>query len=78
MDNITWYKVLDNKEELLENRVMTVTAGHKGICLTHFEGEYTALDNKCPHQGGPLGEGSIENGLLRCPLARVGLSPMYR
>ena len=46
---------------------MTITAGHKGICLTHFEGEYTALDNKCPHQGGPLGEGSIENGLLRCP-----------
>ena len=67
MNNLTWYKVLDNKEELLENRVMTVTAGHKGICLTHFEGEYTALDNKCPHQGGPLGEGSIENGLLRCP-----------
>ena len=25
------------------------------------------MDNKCPHQGGPLGEGSIENGLLRCP-----------
>ncbi|MCP4250318.1 MAG: Rieske 2Fe-2S domain-containing protein, partial [bacterium] len=24
-------------------------------------------DNRCPHQGGPLGEGSIENGLLRCP-----------
>lgn len=67
MNNLTWYKVLDNKEELLENRVMTVTAGHKGICLTHFEGEYNALDNKCPHQGGPLGEGSIENGLLRCP-----------
>jgi pyruvate oxidase len=67
MNNLTWHKVLDNKEELLENRVMTVTAGHKGICLTHFEGEYTALDNKCPHQGGPLGEGSIENGLLRCP-----------
>jgi len=67
MKNIIWHKVLDNKEELIENRVMTVTAGHKGICLTHFEGKYTALDNRCPHQGGPLGEGSIENGLLRCP-----------
>ncbi|TMU50890.1 thiamine pyrophosphate-dependent enzyme [Flagellimonas algicola] len=62
-----WYKVLDNKNELPEGRVKTVTAAHKGICLTHFEGKYSALDNKCPHQGGPLGEGSIENGMLRCP-----------
>jgi len=35
--------------------------------MTHHQGKYAALDNKCPHQGGPLGEGSIENGLLRCP-----------
>ena len=63
----TWYKVLDNKEELLENRVTTVTAGHTGVCLANFEGKICALNNKCPHQGGPLGEGSIENGLLRCP-----------
>ncbi len=66
-DTLIWHKVLDNKEDLPEGRVMTVTAGHKGICLTHFEGTYSALDNKCPHQGGPLGEGSIENGMLRCP-----------
>lgn len=62
-----WHKVLDNRNELPEGRVKTVTAAHKGICLTHFEGKFSALDNKCPHQGGPLGEGSIENGLLRCP-----------
>jgi len=64
---ITWHKVLDDPTTLQENRVMTVTAGHKDICLTHFEGSICALDNKCPHQGGPLGEGSIENGILRCP-----------
>tara|TARA_R110002050_G_scaffold300621_1_gene470991 strand:+ start:13288 stop:15234 length:1947 start_codon:yes stop_codon:yes gene_type:complete len=62
-----WYKVLEDKNELPNGRVMTVTAGHKGVCLTHFEGNYYALENKCPHQGGPLGEGSIENGMLRCP-----------
>ena len=62
-----WHKVLDDKSELPEGRVMTVTAGHKGICLTHFEGKYSALDNQCPHQKGPLGEGSIEDGVLRCP-----------
>lgn len=65
--NLIWHKVLENKSELPNGRVMTVTAGHKGICLTHFEGQYYALENKCPHQGGPLGEGSIENGMLRCP-----------
>ncbi|MCK4749971.1 MAG: Rieske 2Fe-2S domain-containing protein, partial [Bacteroidales bacterium] len=65
--DLKWYNVLKNKELLQDNRVMTVLAGRKQICLSRFEGSIYALDNKCPHQGGPLGEGSIENGILRCP-----------
>jgi len=61
-----WLKVLD-LDELPEGRVKTVTVGHKSLAMTHYNGQYGALDNRCPHQGGPLGEGSIENGLLRCP-----------
>lgn len=64
---LKWHKVLEKSEDLPENRVVSVWAGHKGICLSHYEGKFAALDNKCPHQGGPLGEGSIENGFLRCP-----------
>nr|MDJ0941695.1 thiamine pyrophosphate-binding protein [Woeseiaceae bacterium] len=50
----------------------TVTAGVHSMALTHIDGEYTAMENRCPHQGGPLGEGSIEKGeggqcWLRCP-----------
>jgi len=67
MKNLKWHKVLDDKSFLAEGRVITVHAGTKEICLTHFKGKICALDNKCPHQGGPLGEGSIEKGLLRCP-----------
>jgi len=63
-----WHKVLDDTRQLPEGRVMTAVAdGHREICLTHFKGKICALDNRCPHQGGPLGEGSIEKGLLRCP-----------
>ncbi|MGB5475396.1 MAG: thiamine pyrophosphate-dependent enzyme [Thermoanaerobaculia bacterium] len=62
----SWEKVL-NPDELAEGRVQAVTCRHQTVCMTHFKGEYAALDNKCPHQGGPLGEGSIEEGLLRCP-----------
>ncbi len=61
-----WYKALD-LDELPEGRVKAVPVGKHTVCMTHFEGAYTALSNKCPHQGGPLGEGSIENGFLRCP-----------
>ncbi|MFN3231923.1 MAG: thiamine pyrophosphate-dependent enzyme [Alphaproteobacteria bacterium] len=62
----TWIKVAD-PDELPEGRVKTVTAGTRTLALTHFDGQYGALDNKCPHQGGPLGEGSIEDCWLRCP-----------
>ena len=61
-----WQKVLD-PNELPDGRVKPVSCSHTTVCMTRHDGQYAALDNKCPHQGGPLGEGSIENGLLRCP-----------
>jgi len=69
--NLDWHKIA-NVDELPEGRVKTVTAGIHSMALTHIDGEYHAMDNRCPHQGGPLGEGSIEKGkngecMLRCP-----------
>ncbi len=73
--SLTWRRVA-GKDELPEGRVMTVVIDRgdsvKQICLTHHQGQYAALDNACPHQGGPLGEGSIEcnekgDCYLRCP-----------
>lgn len=61
-----WHKALE-LDELPEGRVKTVTLGTTSLAMTHYDGKYGALDNRCPHQGGPLGEGSIENGHLRCP-----------
>ncbi len=68
---LEWHRVADI-DELPEGRVKTVTADTHSMALTHIDGEYHAMDNRCPHQGGPLGEGSIEkakNGecMLRCP-----------
>ena len=61
-----WFKVLKTTE-LQDNRVTSVSCGNQTLCITKFQGKYGAMDNRCPHQGGPLGEGSIENGMLRCP-----------
>ena len=68
---LSWHRVLDTAS-LQEGRARSVTAGTKSIAIVRFDGRYTAMDNRCPHQGGPLGEGSIEQGVdgkywLRCP-----------
>ena len=68
---LNWVKVAE-LDELAEGRAKSASAGSKSIALTHFDGQYAAMDNHCPHQGGPLGEGSIERGAdgacwLRCP-----------
>ena len=36
------------------------------IALFHHEGEVRAVNNKCPHMGFPLTEGSVEDGVLTC------------
>jgi len=66
MQELRFYRALA-PDELPEGRVKTVVCGLESVCMTHFQGQYAALSNRCPHQGGPLGEGSIENGFLRCP-----------
>ena len=58
-NGLEWHRVL-RADELPEGRVTTVQAGLKSCALVHFDGKFAALDNRCPHQGGPLGEGSIE------------------
>jgi pyruvate oxidase len=68
---LIWHRVAD-PDQLPPGRVKTVTAGVHSMALTNIDGEFTAMDNRCPHQGGPLGEGSIEHGAdglcwLRCP-----------
>ena len=66
-ETLDWFKVLDHVDLLPEGRVTSVTAGNLSLCLLHYDHAFYAMENKCPHQGGPLGEGSIEKGLLRCP-----------
>jgi nitrite reductase/ring-hydroxylating ferredoxin subunit len=50
------------------DRPLRVCAGERMITLCRLDGEVHALDDRCPHRGGPLGEGYCEHGQLVCPL----------
>ena len=61
-----WVRV--TRPDLPVGRVTTVVAGDRAVCLVHGEdGTWSALDNRCPHQGGPLGDGQLDDGWLICP-----------
>jgi pyruvate oxidase len=60
-----WFKVEPGDLEI--DRLTTVVAAGRAICITRTKDGFGALDNRCPHQGGPLGDGQIENGYVICP-----------
>jgi nitrite reductase/ring-hydroxylating ferredoxin subunit len=59
---------LADKSELPEcGQVKEFFGSGQAICVVNIDGKIYAMDNICPHWGGPLGRGRIENGRLRCP-----------
>lgn len=53
--------------EIEEGGSKVVSVDGKDLALFKTEGVVYAMDNTCPHRGGPLGEGYLENGEVTCP-----------
>ena len=46
----------------------TVHVRGREFAVFNLDGQFYALDNLCPHRGGPLGAGTLEGGQVFCPL----------
>jgi nitrite reductase (NADH) small subunit len=42
--------------------------GGREIAIFNLGDGFVAVDNRCPHQGGPLADGIVTNGAIVCPL----------
>ncbi len=51
-----------------ESRSLLVDAFGRKVALFRVEGRLFAIDDVCPHRGGPLSGGDIEDGQVICPL----------
>ncbi|MBU6428894.1 MAG: non-heme iron oxygenase ferredoxin subunit, partial [Cyanobacteria bacterium REEB65] len=53
------------------------------VVIFNLEGQFHAIDDCCPHRGGPLSQGFLEGAVLYCPLhgwpfdVRTGQMPGY-
>jgi len=53
--------------DLDESQGLTVTVAGHDFALFRSGGQVHAIDSACPHEGAPLAEGEIANGVVTCP-----------
>lgn len=69
-------------EAVPEGKGIVVNVEGKQLAIFRYQGEFFALDETCPHRGGPLHEGPIQEGVVACPWhlwqfnLKTGLSPV--
>lgn len=64
-DSSTDFVRVADLSDLEERGSMIVNPGH-AIALFHHSDEVYAVDNRCPHMGFPLAQGTVEEGILTC------------
>jgi nitrite reductase/ring-hydroxylating ferredoxin subunit len=72
---INWYKLFDSVEAgnrmVKIGNVTTLQVGKKMICIAHTTEGFFAVNDKCPHNGASLGNGSCTSeGSIVCPVHR--------
>jgi len=63
------YTKAADRSDLPPGHAMSTEIEGQPIALINCGGEFFALDNVCPHRGGPIGEGYVDchNLTVQCP-----------
>ena len=48
-----------------KDRVMEVAS--RQVAIFNVDGKFLAIDNTCPHRGGPLGDGMVIGNIITYP-----------
>jgi nitrite reductase/ring-hydroxylating ferredoxin subunit len=54
-------------EDLPEDQMVGVTVEGTEVLVANVAGEYKAIGAICTHEGGPLPEGELYEGIVTCP-----------
>jgi nitrite reductase (NADH) small subunit len=68
-------RICSASEVPAEGEVAEFTVQGRTLCVAHVNGAVAVLDGVCPHEGGPLGEGIVENGRVVCPWHAYAFDP---
>jgi nitrite reductase/ring-hydroxylating ferredoxin subunit len=54
-------------DQLEPGTALCVEVEGKQIAVFNVAGDYYAIDDTCPHSGGPLSDGTCEEAVVTCP-----------
>jgi nitrite reductase (NADH) small subunit len=54
-------------EDIPPGTSKVVRINEKSIAVFNVEGQFYAIYNLCPHEGGPLGKGRVKGFVVSCP-----------
>ncbi len=54
-------------DQVPHGRGVALEVGRTSVALFRNGDQVHALDDMCPHSGGPLSEGALEDGCVSCP-----------
>ncbi len=54
-------------DEVAPDQAKLIEVEGKRIALFNLGGAFYAIDDVCPHRGGPLSEGSVQGDVVTCP-----------
>ncbi len=61
------YMKVAKVDEIAVGQVKVVELSGQRIAIFNINGRFYAIDDTCPHRGGPLSEGFTENEEVTCP-----------
>lgn len=54
-------------EQVPQDKTKVFVAGTKRILVANVDGTFYAIDDRCTHDNGPLGEGELCDNEIECP-----------
>lgn len=61
------YVTVARRLDLPPGRVKVVEVDGERVALANLDGELRAIEDRCSHDDGPLGEGTLRGGEIECP-----------
>lgn len=62
------FERIGTKSDIPAGTVRVFEVNGRSLAVANLNGaEFYAIDNLCTHDNGPLGEGTLDDGLVECP-----------